>query len=212
MINNSSKNLLKNKNQKTLVIKRNFSSFSNKNTITKRIPLIKNMDYEKIIKRNMLTMLNFAGTKCTKVSHSVLPQIQNASMSSVKNIRFKKNSPAAKDLSADNSGNHIHRVTEKCDQSFCEQQKCTNICSVLEEVKTEGHYTHGPHPGKFSRFLSAEDAKGNKKSQYYTKNCDKTKKISGQKAQQYYQNNQIKNDRDMDNYVSKKEISSKFDD
>lgn len=40
----------------------------------------------------------------------------------------------------------------------------------------------------------------------------KQKKISGQKAQQYYQNNQIKNDKDMDNYVSKKEISSKFDD
>lgn len=88
MINNIHKALLKNE-PKTLVIKRAFSSFSTSSYLTK-ISVIKEIKYEKIIKRNMRTMLNIAGTQCTKVSHSVLPKIQNAPMSSVKNIRFKK--------------------------------------------------------------------------------------------------------------------------
>src|ERR1700731_725290 len=123
-----------------------------------------------IIRRHMRTMaFSYIKPKFVKVSHGVLQKNSTSAMSYARNCRCKKGSSASKDLAADDSGHHVHRIKENCDEQDGEKKVCTNLCSNLANVNTDGHYTHYPLPGKSSRFLSDKDANGQDNAQYFTK-------------------------------------------
>lgn len=124
--------------------------------------------------------------------------------------RVTSGSQAAKDLAADGNGKHVHLFEETCIKSDCEKKTCPTLCDNLDTIQTKGHFTHGPKAGKFSKQLSDLDANGAKKGQYYTKNCDKHKKVSGQKPVSYKTNKEIKLDAKMQQYLQKPEIADKF--
>lgn len=91
--------------------------------------------------------------------------------------KIKKNSIAAQKLNTDDNNSHVKRLKNTCYTEHCEKRKCANLCGPLKKIEADGHFTHKPMTGKFSRFISEEDVNGNNDKQYYTKNSDKSKQI-----------------------------------
>ena len=164
-----------------------------------------------IIRRHMRTMaFSYIKPTFVKVSHGVLQKNSTSAMSYARNVDAKKVLQHQKIL-LQMIVDHVHRIKENCDEQDGEKKVCTNLCSNLANVNTDGHYTHNPLPGKSSRFLSDKDANGQDNAQYFTKNVDKNKKSTGTKAQEYYNKKEIKNAPKIDNYTSDPTISKKLD-
>lgn len=114
-------------------------------------------------------------------------------------------------LATDDSGKHSHALGQVCIKSDCETKKCPLLCDTVQRVYTKGFFTHKPIAGKFTRFVNDIDADQKQDIQYYVKNSDKTKTITGHQAISYYYNNEIKPDTKMNNYIQQSDIANKID-
>ena len=110
------------------------------------------------------------------------------------------NKDAAKDYANDGSGKHPHIGSEKCTVEDCESKECPTLCGDPTKFNIKGHNTHKPPIGRFCRFVSEEDAKGEFRAQYYVKTNKKTE-MTQEEKQQYGKN--IKADPATQAYVEK---------
>lgn len=107
----------------------------------------------------------------------------NNSMSYMRAIRIK--GKAVKALANDNTGNHPHVVTE--------------VCDTLKYVTVNGHNTHKPMIGRFTRFISSIDSNNKENAQYFVKTNDE-KKATNQEINNHGKD--IKNDSKSTSFVN----------
>ena len=93
--------------------------------------------------------------------------IQTRDMSCLRGVKFTKKMP--QNMINDNNTAHTHVVKEKCVIPDCDIKKCPSLCDDFKEGDIKGHQTHKPPIGRMARYISAEDANGEKKQQYKQK-------------------------------------------
>lgn len=94
-------------------------------------------------------------------------------------------------LANDGSGKHTHVAEQTCILDNCENKICEKLCADPNTFKIKGHNTHKPVIGRLTRFISAEDANGDPKKQYFVP-CNERKQLTEAEKQAY--GNKIKND------------------
>lgn len=179
--------------------------------------LIKSNIYEKrnnkrlvIANQIIRTMLNATATRTSLTRQAIINLSARSKTTSI--VKFKKKSNAINELASDDTGIHSHAVNNICIKTECELQRCSQLCDQLKRIDNKGFFTHKPIAGKYCRFVLDHDANNNKDTQYYIKNKDRSKTIDANKAQQYYQNKDIKNDLKMQQYITNHNLNDKMED